>query len=387
MKKPATELVQHDTTTTSEPSPEKELKVGQWYWINDEDGGDNKNWLGCITWIGTNFAELTGPSTKYSNSKITDRIHFNDWNKRVKSQEMNPDLHINAKIAQHQGKVTELMDEVKRLTAALGITTAGALPAPGNQSQALVAVHNTADVKAHKEALILAEKKTLPELFKKIRDEHEMMASWMKTKLIPMEAESEILQVRTGGIKDRIFVVELYAGLTEELVTIQDGEPAGNDEKIHIFQRRHYMDEECLLEYQAGGMEFKDLDAFNEWLVKSPNRDRILPFPKCVVAFRVRRSRKHREMEEPTLGEFIRILNLEKQDEYTFLYIRNGDRYYVLGTSIEFDEDLFPDMEHSLLNGGKLWVKPGHGEDVISQQEYDAKKLAYKEGEAAYKRD
>lgn len=345
-------------TATSEAPKGDLIEPGQWYWVKDADDGP---WLGCVTHVGSNYAQLDSPHRQFC------RIHFDKFDKRIDRREFNPDAVIEAHVREHQKRVNALLDDIKQLTAKLGLTPVGELT-DGGTSTALVVAHRTKDIKAHKNALIKAKEKTLPDLFKKVGEEHEEMAIWMKAKLIPMKAQAETLKKSTESIEDRIFTVELYAGLCEEVVKIRKGEPAGNDEKVHLFQRRHYMDEECLVNYSAGGMEFKDIAAFDRWLMKKANRERILPMPKCVVAFQVRHGKKEREAA--SLQDFIKFLDLEAADELTFLYIRNGDSCYRLSTAINFGHQLFPDEERSDLLHGQLYVEDCFRHDIISEQQY-----------------
>jgi hypothetical protein len=174
-------------------------------------------------------------------------------------------------------------------------------------------------------------------------------------------------------IEGRIFNVELYAGLVEKVEQITEGEPAPVTEKLHLMQRRCYMDEECLARYETGGMEFKDIYAFDAWLARTGNRDRILPFPRCIVAFRVRRRVKERIVIN--LRDFISLSDKISGDETTFLYIRNGDQLYRLSTEIEFGGTLFPDLDQQKLFRGQIYAKTwgmGHSiEGLISENEYD----------------
>ena len=349
-------------TRASGPPPrsdEEPLELGQWWWIK----GSEREWLGCVTHLGTNYAEFTSVSSSY------DRIHFDNLAAELVRRELEPDAFFKSKVEKHQRQVAELLGEIKLLTSRLGITPAGALPDPTQQNNAMVLARGTGDVQAHKKALVKAKEETLPELFKKVEEEHRLVAMWMKAQLVPMKAQSKSLKTQTESIEDRIFAVELYAGLIEELTQIRKGEPAGNDEKIHLFQRRHYMDEECLLDYRAGGMEFKDLKAFDRWMMKKRNRERLLPMPKCVVAFQVRRRRKERNAA--SLQDFIHFVELYEMDKKTYLYIRNGDSYYRLSTGIDFGHDLFPDAENSYLLGGQLYIRdPGFHCEVASEAEY-----------------
>lgn len=335
------------------------VEVGQWYWVKREDGDP---WFACVTSVGSNYAKVESPHGSFL------RIHFDNFAEQIERREYDPDKVIKKNIDRHREAVRVLLDEIKQLTARLGLTPIGALPEHGEQEKALVVAHGTKNIKAHKKALIKAKEKTLPDLFKKVREEHEEMATWMKSQLIPMKAETKHLEKSTEVIEDRIFTVELYAGLCEELVLIKKGKPASNDEKVHLFQRRHYMDEECLVDYQAGGMEFKDVGAFDRWLLKNKNRSRILPFPKCMVAFRVRREDKKRD--GVSITDFI---EMRKLDEVTFVYIRNGDSYYRMNTEIDFGAELFPDKTRSHILGGALYVNSrGFGSDVITEQTYNA---------------
>lgn len=386
-KSPETSLVVASSASSSTSVREgagEDVATGQWYWLRDNEE-DDKPLLGCITHLGSNYAEFT-PVGGYSPV----RIHADDFDRRCQ-REPCPEEYIRSRVEHHQRKVNALLNEVKRLTAGLGITR-GALSAnnTGDQrdasAQALVAVHNAVDVAEHKTALIKAKKETLPELFKQVEEEHKKMAVWMKAPLLPYEAEAKALKKSTEAIDDRIFTVELYAGLVEKLMRIKDGDTAEAEEKVALFQRRHYMDEECLANYKAGGMVFKDLGAFDQWLLTDENLKRILPLPRCVVAFKVRRRKAERRVYN--LNDFIKMLICEKQDAYTFLYIRNGEQVWRLQTEIEFDEQLFPSRKDSLLLGDNdtLWAEVGWSKvrEIIHEGEYQAREAAKKKKTREY---
>lgn len=402
-----TELVTVEHASSERmPDETPPLALGQWYWLKidakddesdelEDDEGDEKpkkkrpkkeayKRLTCITEIGSNYVEVTGVG-KYD---PTWRIHFDDFDEEL-TPEPHPEPYIKDKVEGHRKQVAVLLDRVKQITASLGVTPRDAIAEESEgegQSQALAIAHGTADIKAHKKALIKAKEKTLPDLFKEIEEQHEQMAVWMKADLLPMKAELGKMETSIEIIENRIFTVELYAGLTEELTQIQDGKPADNDAKVSLFQRRHYMDEECLANYEAGGMDFKSIKAFDKWLLKRENLTRILPLERCIVAFRIRRNVKERKGR--SLGDFIRIMNEEQADKKTFLYIRNGERVYRLDTAIDFGEQLFPDKDRStLLGGGNIYIetKWSSRDEVIGQQEYDVWKEEREEEWAKYR--
>lgn len=334
-----------------------DLTIGQWYWIkrnrikgsrdDDDDSDDPKRWLGCIVHIGSNYVELNGPHEGYSTSTLTKRVHFDHFND-VCIPEPNAEQYIADRVDSHRREAHRLMKEVQDLTRRLSISPRQSLE-DKSETQAIALRSDKESTEKYKKALIKAKEKTLPALFEAIRDANDMMGSWMQAPLYPMKGQLDALEPAMDAIKDRIFNVELYAGLIEEVEKIKDGEPAAIAEPIHLFQRRAYMDEECLAEYRTGGMEFADIEAFDRWLVRPRHLNRLLPYPRCLMAFQVRRIDKERE-SPVSFSHYIRILFDQQKDKTTFLYIRNGEQVYRLSTGIDFEGQLFPDIERSQLD-------------------------------------
>lgn len=375
------------SVTSERPQEERPIEVGQWYWLTTTNGDDEEETvLTCVVHVGSNFVKLE------SANRASWRVHIKNFDQETRF-EPNPNDYIQAQIARHRENVTGLLNDVKQLTAKLGITHVALPEGPqdaGASSTALAVAHGIKNVHAHKTALIKAKEKTLPDLFKRIEEEHEDMATWMKATLVPMKAQADGMKKSCEAIEQQIFIVELYAGLIEELELIRKGNPAPNETKIHLMQRRHYMDEECLVDYRAGGMEFKDIGAFERWLLrKKSRRERVFPHTRCVVVFRVRR--KCKERETPTdLGGFISLMRLEDSDKATFLYIRNGEQYYRLQTGIDFGEQLFPDKERSVaLGGGEVWVQlfGGRVQEIVPASEVEFIHRDYEEKLAKYEKD
>lgn len=377
-------------------------KIGRWYWIgNREEGADAAGgktyvfrvggrkidefnaeadqklkkkseragrWLGCVTKIGSNFVLLQGVFGDHT------RVHLDEFYDKC-NYEPEADAVLKGKVQESKERAFALMYKVRELTSRLAITPGRVLGSGASETQALV-VRDGKRMDEYKAELARAEESELPELFKQIKEANREMERWMGAELLPMQAQADQLQPVIAAVKNRIFSVQLCAGLVEEVEEIAQGDPVGLNEPVHVIQRRAYMDEECLANYEAGGMEFADLAAFDKWLVRPDNRDRILPFPKCIIAFQVRRYRKEREAA--TWADFIRIGQLEKLDKLTFLYIRNGERMYRLSTEIEFDEKLFPDRDAQEIDQGKLYARVRTDsdttkvtvEDVISENEW-----------------
>ena len=364
-------------------------KVGRWYWVSgkgeehvlsegDEDEDDKKRWFGCVTHVGSNYAEITAPGGGH------ERIHEDEFYRRCKPVP-NPRAVIDKEIGSHQTEIRLLMEEVKAITRRLAIAPAGAALPAASETQALALRGGGEDLGKYKKALSKAKEKELPELFEKIEQANKGLGLWLSADIIPLKAQAKAMRPAIEAIEERIFSVEIYAGLSEEVELVADGEPAAAHEKVHLMQRRCYADEECLARYEAGGMEFNDMGEFHRWIARAENMSRLLPFPKCIVAFRVRRNVKEREWDGG-FSSYFRIKEQIDSDKLTFLYIRNGAKLYCLATSIEFDEKLFPDMDHMLLRNdgrGKLYAKIWGGgskvDDIISEQEYLALVEEYEE--------
>lgn len=339
---PVTAIV--DPSQRAEVEGPDDIKVGQWYWVNPDDAKDK--WFGCVTHVGSNFVRVTGPSGWV-------RILLEDFDDECRF-EPDPDGVIGSRIASSQADVVRLLERVKEVTASLAIAP-GPVIGGSSETQALaVRGRDQPDMKSYGTALEKAKKETIPELFRQVERANEEMARWMQAKIIPLKAQAKGMNSVIERIQDRIFSVELYAGLTEEVALVRDGEPAPLTEKIHLFQRRHYMDEECLARYQTGGMTFRNIGDFDAWIAKDENMFRLLPFPRSMVAFRVRRKDKEREIVN--LIDIMRFIQEMDDDKSTFLYMRNGGQLFRMSTRVDFDSKLFPDLDHSQLSG-KIWAE------------------------------
>lgn len=333
-------------------------QVGSWWWIkagkstakNECDLPASRKWLGCVIEVGSNYAKLRG-------IRFSKRIALDDMPKLCEP-EASPHAFIDAQVARHRDKVRKLMAEIQRVCRQLGVPFHQALAEAEAPTQALAVAHGVDDVKKYQKALVKAKDKTLPELFKKVREQHEHMATWMKAELIPAEAELSRAKEITNVISDKIHTVELYAGLQEKLICLREGEPAEVNTKVHLMQRRCYMDEECLANYTAGGMDFENLKQFGKWIARDENMTRILPHERCIVAMRIRRHDKDYGIGD-SLSKFIRFQFHNQHNKKTFLFIRNGRQLWAMDTSIEFDEELFPRKEETdLLGADELWCNP-----------------------------
>lgn len=340
-----------------EVGDERPVREGQWYWVKetarwkgdaDDDGnplkkGKSWEWLGCIWAVGSNYVEVRSPTS--DDGYRSSRIHFDDFHATLRHEPEAARI-IAGKAAGQQMKLRGLLNDIRELAARLGFQPVTMLDAPSaDPGTALAVISSTKDPKAYGADLVKAKTETLPALQEAIKKETKELNRWLLAGTMQMKIEQRQLTASLGSIDERIFNISLYAGLTEEVEKIADGAAAPATEKIHVLQRRLYMDEECLLSYKAGGMVFKNIGAFDEWLSRPDNRDRILPWPRCVVSMRVRRHRLDRESHN--LSQAFINIRLGELDKLTFLYIRNGDQLWRLSCDQDFGEKLFPALYES----------------------------------------
>src|SRR6185312_9558655 len=283
---------------------------GQWYWVTserdvyDEALGAHREetyeWLGCVMSLGSNFVELEEPGNGHSCT--SERIHCDVFYDRCRFE---PDHEriITETVQYWQSKAAQHLKEIAVITARLGVSSQPTI-VHGTQShtenasnRSLVLLTQAPDIKGYQQDLVQAKEVQLPELFKEVAEANKEVMRWMTASTLPLQAQVGGMKEVLRDINDRIFNVSLYAGLTEQVVRCCDGKSADFADKLHVMQRRLYMDEECLLNYSHGGMEFGDIEAFDAWISTPVNRDRILPYSRTIVAMQVRREEKERESD------------------------------------------------------------------------------------------
>lgn len=351
------------------------VQPGQWFWYSDSD----KRMMVCVMHVGTNYVEVETPPSARGASWST-RVHRSDFEKTLEPVE-NPALAIQQEVDRYEKAMNDNMLAIQQLTEQLGVAQAAYKATDGND-KGLAVMSSQVDLGAFKTALVEAKTNTLPKLYDDNERLAKELARWLAAPSLPMTAKLNPMKDTIKQIEDRIFNIQLYAGIFESIQTVADGEPARTDEKLRVMQRRLYMDEECLLDYEHGGMEFANLGAFDRWLAKPKNLNRILPFPRCLVTMQVRRNPKERTASD--LRDFIHIMNLQEADRFTYLYVRNGEQVYRVACDTDFGELIFPEKavydptEPRMMNV----YRSGRVESVLTLREYEDRKAQYESAKA-----
>lgn len=328
-----------------------DVKVGDWYWVTFDDmewqgKGDKAKQvkigehelLMCVDGIGSNyvgFSAHTGKNRGWDDM----RVHYDEFFKRCRP-EPNWKEHLRQESERVQLAIKAKTQELIEAGKALCLLPHDELQEVQPESSFLP-VKVSSDPKEHKNKLIKFRDKSLPAISKEIDElaiEYGVIAQNMALPdIIKLQSVKEAL----GVVEDRIFTIELYCGLQEEVEQIADGKPAGMDEKIAIRQMLLFMDEETIFDYESGGMDFEKVSDFDKWVVKPENLNRILPEKKGIVAFRVRRHDKNYGTPSSLLNAWIQM-GWNEANKQTYLLLRNGEKVYRILSAVDFSPRLIP---------------------------------------------
>jgi len=375
-------------SNTEKIERDDQYQIGSWHWIDlnpDEVDLENikRSNIGCVLEVGSNYVKFSHPTDGHS---WTNRIHFDNLYEHTKPVD-DPERVIELNRVRAKGQMDKALGEVQKVYARLGVSDNPAITdntaASGSD---LAVISGQSSVNDYEKSLVRAKQEQLPALFKEIKEAGEEMAIWMSAIALPMKGVISTMDKQIYKIDDKIFSISLYAGLVDGYIPCSLGEPAPTGTKLKVMQRRLYMDEECLLNYTAGGMEFDNIYQFNDWLSEPENRDRILPFPRCIVSMQVRRHKKDYARYLPSIS-MERLGAKYNEDEYTYLYVRNGDNVYCFYTQIDFDEILFPDQDY-ILGDEPMMVKRGsfNKMELMTVRLWEEQKIEWEENEPQFQK-
>ena len=331
----------------------EEINIGDWYWVEfeDEEWDDDKEEnvvvgtheeLMCVEHVGSNFVTfqhykiLSYSDSNQANLSGAD-VHFDEffectkpepnWKNILQNKTKEIQENIDSKIKQLAHKAMDLNL----------IDTKDSVP---TSEEMLPSIYvNSPD--EYKNQLIKAKDETFPIVTKEIEKLNGELVAQTRNLYLPSILQMNKLKEQIEVVEDRIFTVELYVGVNEQVRQIKKGRPAKVEEPISIRQMLLYMDEECLFDYKSGGMDFTSLDKFDKWIVKKNNLERILPEARGIVALQVRRKDKDYGDAETIWEAWVHMLNNE-ENKNSYLLIRNGANVYRIATAINFSPRLIP---------------------------------------------
>ncbi|MEK7277089.1 MAG: hypothetical protein AAB427_07050, partial [Chloroflexota bacterium] len=167
------------------------------------------------------------------------------------------------------------------------------------------------------------------------------MHTYIERHLSSFLSEASALRKKIEKISKVIAAIETYLGVYEEVTQIADGDPAPADTPIAIRQQILFMAEEAAILSEEGGLDWRHIENFDEWLLKDDHYRTLAPEEKCVVCFRP--SRRKDYGDDPFYSAW-----MKEQNNKIYLLIRNGARLYRIYTDLVMGERLFPAEEEML---------------------------------------
>ncbi len=173
------------------------------------------------------------------------------------------------------------------------------------------------------------------------RKKVELLKTELKGILAEQEKVLELAAAKWGAQLEKLTYainsINLYLGRDEHFTSIQEGPPASAQEPIAIRQTVLFMDEECALHADEGGIDFKSIEAFDRWLCEPRHLQQVLPESKGIVAMRLRRGEKfyaHAAMWEQIM--------FSQANGGTYILVRNGSKLWRVWNNLELPGHLFP---------------------------------------------
>lgn len=168
-----------------------------------------------------------------------------------------------------------------------------------------------------------------------------VMRRVLESRISIVKKQVDVFRKQIGIVMRVLETIELYLGIKEEIFQLQEGPIADVTTKVSFRQRLLYMDEEVLVSESDNpsyeGLDFKEIDKFDKWLVTNRHYDRIIPEQKGIVILRVRREDKVYDKDN-----FFVNVQLNEPNHKTYLLIRNGENLYRIWADINIYPRLFP---------------------------------------------
>lgn len=151
-----------------------------------------------------------------------------------------------------------------------------------------------------------------------------------------LEREMAPMREKLALMGDGIDALNIFLGRDEEIIPIRDGERAPADEIISVRQMVLAMDEESLIAADEDGIDFRNIDDFTEWLMRSESHiEQIIPEIKSVVALIPRRAEKR--YGDPWMQDAA-----DKENNRTYWLIRNGECLWLTTTEFTVGDRVVP---------------------------------------------
>jgi len=279
--------------------------------------------------------EIDDENDRVGYESYTDSYHLG-YDDFVKAFEFLPDFDFEQGRLKQLEELLNTADELAKLEPNIQIDETKALPGDTIDTigSALATIKKATPESLRKQMNAIRTQATKTR--KKIEKKQEEVRAIVEQKLNTLSGQLRKYQKMADIADEAMLTINLYLGAHEGVHQIRDGESAAIDVPIALRQLVLYMDEECALAPELRDMDWKDIDAFDKWVVVPENLQLVLPEEKGIVAMKPRR--KNKAYSDSPMINF----EMNKPNHVTYLLMRNGDKVYRVWSDLELTNVLFP---------------------------------------------
>lgn len=255
--------------------------------------------------------------------------------------------------------------EVDRIAA-----EAEALAAEETTSTALVRTSGTGAVELKQQMgqrrAALARKRV------ELREAQEAMRSAMERRMSQAMEVMGPLQEQVALLEEGIWTVNLYLGRDETISHLVEGAPAPAETPITVRQMVLAMDEETMIAPDSDGIDWRNIDLFDEWVADPDHLHQVLPEQRGVVVL-VPRFRS-KEVADPWAQQAH-----DEANRQSYWLIRNGENVYRMHTNLIVGRRLVPERDEftSLFTVRGRPLEPGSSEWLRAEKAAEGRQRHY----------
>lgn len=267
-------------------------------------------------------------------------------------------------LAADMERLRKLAEEADALTQEVQDTSNLPVPTGGN-----LPATEMKQVMARRRADVLKKKDQVEKLAREIEER-------VKNQLWELEQVVGPMQEMVARMEEGIWTLNLYLGRDEEIILLTDGAPAPVETPLTIRQMVLSMDEECALDPESDGIDAKNINSFDQWLLEKPEHlEQVLPEQKGVVVL-VPRMNRDKDYGDPWHNAVVAEANKQ-----SYWLIRNGEKLYRMTTDFKVGKHLIPRSDEftSMFEKDPFGrrLEPGSHYWMEAEKKADARKRHY----------
>lgn len=151
-----------------------------------------------------------------------------------------------------------------------------------------------------------------------------------------MELLEEQMEAQSSKLETGMALLRMYMHGSDYTVTLCEGDKAPIAERWHVFQNRQFLNTEIAVLANFEDFDFMNMEALDEWLVKTGRIWKMLPFNKTILATRIRDTSK--DYHDVFSNVYWNELNFQN-----ILWVRNGKTVVRVNVEHQFENAIFPD--------------------------------------------